>query len=166
MRRIIWNRNAMILPPFWDCPACGRKAFGVFGVNDSHYFRHCQKCDEARVIELPALDKKIIYLDQFVWSRMKRAIELVSAGDNLPADEGFYRDLFIRLDRLTKRMLVVCPFSPAHRLESLGLVRIAAQPAAADVTPLEHVDSFERMCRLMGHLSCGMRFRPGHVILR
>src|SRR5438067_1408529 len=104
----------MIFPPFRACPRCHRLEFGITGVNDTHYFRRCRACDEVALIDLPRPQKKIIYLDQWAWSKMKRAVERSQAHVPLNADEEFYRTLFLQLDRLTKLMLVVCPVAPVH----------------------------------------------------
>jgi hypothetical protein len=101
--------------PFWTCPDCGAEGkFGVLMVCDRHYIRRCINCWFDQRLPLPALKKRIIYLDQFVISNMMK--ELDPASEHIP---GFYRSLFERLDRLSKLQLIVCPDSPIQDHESV-----------------------------------------------
>lgn len=81
---------------------------------DQHYVRRCIHCWFDQRLPLPALKKRIIYLDQFVISNMMK--ELDPATENA---SGFYRSLFERLDRLSKLQLIVCPDSPIQDHESV-----------------------------------------------
>jgi len=73
---------------------------------DRHYVRRCIKCWFDQSFPLPALNKRIIYLDQFVISNMMKELDPSNKNTN-----GFYRSLFERLDRLSKLQLLVCPES-------------------------------------------------------
>ncbi len=123
---------------FWTCPDCGTEGtFGVLTVCDRHYVRRCIHCWFDQRLPLPALKKRIIYLDQFVISNMMK--ELDPASGQLP---GFYRSLFERLDRLSKLQLVVCPDSPIQDHESV--VDSRYEKIRAVFRQLSHGVSFHR----------------------
>jgi len=65
----------------------------------------------------PAHFKKVVYLDQFVISEIVNAID-PHAKAHARVDP-FWRQVFEALERVSKLQLVVCPWSPIHRDESL-----------------------------------------------
>jgi hypothetical protein len=79
-----------------------------------HYVRRCIHCWFDKSVTLPPVQKRIIYLDQFVISNMMKALD--PTGKNV---DGFYRTLFEKLDRLSKLQLIVCPDSPIQDYESV-----------------------------------------------
>jgi len=83
-------------------------------VCDRHYVRRCITCWFDESFPLPAIQKRIIYLDQFVISNMMK--ELDPQGGHA---RGYYHALFCALDRLSSLQLIVCPDSPIHDHESL-----------------------------------------------
>jgi hypothetical protein len=109
---------------------------------DRHYVRRCINCWFDRSFPLPALNKRIIYLDQFVISNMMK--ELDPGNTQAP---GFYRALFERLDRLSKLQLVVCPDSPIQAHESVVDTR------------------YEKIRTVFCQLSHGVSFRDPTTIL-
>jgi hypothetical protein len=129
--------------PFIKCPDCGSEGtFGVLLVCDRHYVRRCTHCWFDQSLPLPAIKKRIIYLDQFVISNIMK--ELSAADGQL---RGFYHDLFATLDRLFKLQLIVCPYSPLHDHESV-------------------VDSrYKKIRRVFYHLSHGITFHDPVTIL-
>jgi hypothetical protein len=130
-------------PPFWTCPDCGTEGtFGVLMICDRHYVRRCINCWFDQSFPLPALNKRIIYLDQFVISNMMK--ELDPGNTQAP---GFYRTLFERLDRLSKLQLVVCPDSPIQDHESVVDTR------------------YEKIRTVFCQLSHGVSFRDPTTIL-
>ena len=110
--------------PFRTCPDCGTdRTFGVLMICDRHYVRRCIQCWFDKSLPLPAIKKTIIYLDQFVLSNMMKELD--------PSKEyahGFYRTLFEKLDRLSKRQLIVCPDSPIQDYESVVDTPIREDP--------------------------------------
>ena len=56
--------------PFEDCPKCLQHEFGVLHIHDNSYTRRCRSCWHALTFVLPELRKKVIYLDQFVFSNI------------------------------------------------------------------------------------------------
>ena len=86
----------------------------------------------------PAHFKKVVYLDQFVISEIVNAID-PHAKAHARVDQ-FWRQVFEALERVSKLQLVVCPWSPIHRDESLLSGR------------------FERLQQMYEHLANGVRF--------
>jgi hypothetical protein len=107
-----FDPRLFILPPYVDCPACGRaEAYGVLMINALSYRRRCRECWHSDECPLPEVRKKVIYLDQMAISNMAKVL-LGRAVD------AFWRELLERLDVLCKMQLVICPDSQAHREES------------------------------------------------
>jgi hypothetical protein len=98
---------------------------------------------ETMVLDPPHL-KKVVYLDQFVISEIVNSIDPQSKAHTRV--DPFWRQAFEALQRVSKLQLVVCPWSPIHRDESLLSGR------------------FERLQRMYEHLANGVRFvRPSDV---
>ncbi|MEK7591508.1 MAG: hypothetical protein AAB489_04875 [Patescibacteria group bacterium] len=116
-----------IHPPFFDCPRCGKKTFGVLHVGVRGYIRACCECpifdapggEVPPVINLPKLSKKVIYLDQHAISGMAKALrpKLQRRKMEQHVQEAWVK-LYHKLDRLRRLQLIVCPFSMHHRRES------------------------------------------------
>lgn len=66
--------SMFIRAPYEDCPKCKRT--DTFGVSTSigrdSYTKKCKECFYVESYKLPKLNKKIIYLDQFVISDMMK----------------------------------------------------------------------------------------------
>ena len=90
------------------CPGCKREnSFGNVNIHQNLLLRGCTHCDYSIQIPLPALSKKIIYLDQFFLSHAFRAnLEQFVEATNIIAE-------------LAHEQLVVCPYSPIHKTETL-----------------------------------------------
>ena len=55
--------------PFQTCPGCGAaETFGILRVGGETMQRRCKACQFSLDEMLPAIDKKVIYLDQFAIS--------------------------------------------------------------------------------------------------
>lgn len=148
--------------PLENCRDCGAKSsFFVVGVNDDHYLKKCRICGKGDAYQLPALKKRIIYLDQLALSGMMKSLEPVPLGSRRNATNAFYTELFTTLDRLEKLMLVVCPFSPIHQRESKGIAVLASQEEDQADSVGDGVlfrESFEMLRKLYVHLACGTKF--------
>lgn len=112
-------------PPFIRCPKCCKDSFVVSNIAAHQYSRRCRNClyptppERHERTRLPALDKKVIYLDQFVISNMMYAMNSAAKQHGRGPHEAFYREVFTRLDLLAKQQLLVCPSSEFHDSESL-----------------------------------------------
>jgi transcription elongation factor Elf1 len=90
------------------CPGCKREnSFGNVNIHDNILLRGCSNCNYSIQIPLPELSKKIIYLDQFFLSHAFRS-QLKSF---VEAKE--------IIAELAHEQLLVCPYSPIHRMETL-----------------------------------------------
>lgn len=132
--------------PFVRCPACGQDQFGVLLIFDRHYVRRCKHCTHDAHFPLPPLEKKVIYLDQFVISNMMKELDPAHPAVAKGTNRGFYRTLFERLDRLFKLQLIICPDSPVQNEESVVDRR------------------FEKLRRVFRHFSHGLGFQPPETI--
>jgi hypothetical protein len=91
-----------------ECPCCHvPAALGTRTVLGQFWIRRCSNCRYYKSEPLPAIKKKIIYLDQLVLSNI------------LSAKECRWADVHQRLKLLTWLQVVTCPYSPIHVEESL-----------------------------------------------
>lgn len=125
IKTIRWNPKLFIHPPYIACPKCKKETFGISGIFSRHYCRRCSDCyypkgnERPEYFPLPELDKKVIYLDQFVISNMMIAINPNISKSKKNKLDIFWDDLFNKLDRLVKLQLIICPSSSIHKEESL-----------------------------------------------
>jgi transcription elongation factor Elf1 len=138
-----------ISPPFITCPFCGAEEYGVLMITGSRYVRRCRACMKDEQFRLPALTKRILYLDQFAISKLMKVLHpdhrkrVALRGED---EEHFWLELFERLDRLVKLQVLVCPSSTTHWEESF--------PAR----------EYEALRRIYEHLSGGVSFMdPGSI---
>lgn len=118
VRTIKIDPKMFISKPFIDCPKCKQKnCFGVLLIGNNRYTRRCRECRFDQSYSLPSLDKKIIYIDQFLISNIAKALNKNLGKGKKIAD--WYIKLFASLDRLSKLQQIVCPDSEFHRQESL-----------------------------------------------
>jgi len=104
--------------PYIKCSSCKKEnCFGVLMINPNHYTRRCLECRHDETYTLPELNKKVIYLDQFVISNMMKAIN-EKLGKTGKVDKTYLK-MFETLDTLVKMQLIVCPDSHFQRQESL-----------------------------------------------
>lgn len=116
-KTITIDPRIFISKPFTKCPKCGKEEYGTLSVNGTNYTKRCRSCWYTEGYKLPAIDKKVIYLDQFVISNMMKAInDKIGKKDKV---QKIYLKLFEVLDRLVKLQLIVCPDSTFHREESM-----------------------------------------------
>ncbi|HXR37845.1 MAG TPA: hypothetical protein VN776_02065 [Terracidiphilus sp.] len=107
--------------PYQSCPKCGQHEFGVLSIHDTSIMRRCRirACWYTATFPLPELKKKIIYLDQFVFSNIVKMLSAETRGHERAKAEPLWRELFESLDVLCRMQLVICPDSTEHHAESL-----------------------------------------------
>ncbi len=105
--------------PYRDCPRCPQREFGVLQIDDSSYTRRCRSCWYTQTFDLPILKKKIIYLDQFVFSNIMKMLSTEAPGHDRAKAEPLWRELFESLEILCRMQLIICPDSTEHHDESL-----------------------------------------------
>lgn len=115
--QITIDPKMFINPPFKTCPKCKKKEFGVLMISNYQYTRRCRECRYDQTYKLPRLKKKIIYIDQFAISDMMKSINPKTG--KLNKVDPFFKELYIKLDRLCKLQLIVCPESTIHFYESI-----------------------------------------------
>ena len=114
-----------IRPPYIDCPKCNERKFGINGIFDYHYSRRCDNCgypkhpEEPYITPLPKINRKIVYLDQFVISNIMKVLHPDFKRNVDKKHLDFWHNLFGKLDRISKLQLIICPHSGFHTDESL-----------------------------------------------
>lgn len=94
-----------------DCPECGAKnAFGNVSVGADVVVRGCLFCKYGYHWPLPPVRKKVLYPDQFCFSRAFRRKD--------PAQDQKYVAAFARLEELALRQVLVVPYSSVHEDET------------------------------------------------
>jgi hypothetical protein len=90
-----------------DCPGCGaRQCYGNVSVMGQELLRGCGRCDFRTTVQLPAIRKKVIYLDQFFFSHAFRGgdVRFVEAAN--------------RIKQLAHFQLLTSPYSSVHEDET------------------------------------------------
>lgn len=103
--------------PFTDCPKCGLSAtVGVVIIYSDHYLRRCVNCSLSESVWLPEVDKKVIYLDQFVVS------ELFKLRNGMRKNNAMNAEFWGRLNASVQRAMLlqraVFPKSDLHNEET------------------------------------------------
>jgi transcription elongation factor Elf1 len=104
-------------PPFTDCPKCGGYGtVGLVNIYSDHYLRRCTQCQHREAVQLPELDKKVVYLDQFVVS------ELFKLRNGTRKPNAANEEFWMRLDQSVRRAMLlqraVFPHSDLHSDET------------------------------------------------
>jgi len=90
-----------------DCPGCGRKdGFGKVDVYETYVYLGCKSCRYRSRIPLPKLRKKILYLDQFFFSRALRG------------QSPKYQKVAQLIEKASAEQLLVAPYSTVHEDET------------------------------------------------
>ena len=103
--------------PFRSCPRCRKDSFGILSVGGRTLTRRCAACRYSHSEELPAVDKKVVYLDQFAISELFK-IKTNKRRVGAP-HEAFWRDVLTLADRAYLRQQVVFPASNIHSDETI-----------------------------------------------
>jgi hypothetical protein len=143
-KSFLFDPRVFISGPLLECPKCHKPgSFGTNWISGGHFTRKCKECLYSKSYKLPKLNKKVIYLDQFVISLMMKAInEKLGKTKTTPS---FWLTLFEKIDRLLKLQLIICPDSTFHEEESA-------------------LYQFEAQKRMYEHLSNGSTFYdPGTI---
>lgn len=92
------------------CPKCGKHSFGNVSIGQQVLVRGCGNCPHLSYFPLPKIEKKILYLDQFFFSRAFR-----NQASN--ANEKFSVALE-RIESLASKQAIVTPLSAVHEDET------------------------------------------------
>ena len=86
---------------------CGSKnSFGNVGIRRTFILRGCGRCDFREDIPLPAIDKKIVYLDQFFFSSAFKE------------NDDRFLEIAAKIERLKTYQLLLAPYSSIHEDET------------------------------------------------
>ncbi len=98
----------------------------MLSIGEESYTRRCRECWNTATYPVPAVRKKIVYIDQFAISNMMKALNDEMKSHQKAKADPFWLELFDALERVCKMQLVICPDSGAHRDESLMAPYFAA----------------------------------------
>jgi hypothetical protein len=116
---IVFDPKDLIGPPYRPCAKCGKANEGLLSVGGRGYTRRCKDCWNTYDLPLPALEKKVLYLDQFAISDMMKSVNPTERAFKEKRVDPYWIELFRRLDSAAKLQLVVCPTSELHWSESM-----------------------------------------------
>lgn len=112
MRKITWERE-----PFEDCWQCKEvNAFGILSVGGDRVTKRCIKCRYSHSEMLPALDKKVIYLDQFAFSELHKLRSGQRRNDKWTT---FWAEANDLLNQAMLLQQIVLPHSNIHHSETI-----------------------------------------------
>ena len=110
MTGFTWERG-----PFTRCAKCGQTTMGILSAGGHLLTKRCTNCRATMQIPLPELDKKAIYLDQFMFSMIYN----VKNEGNLPkGHEAFAKDVYALLRRCVLLQQIFLPHSDIHHDET------------------------------------------------
>lgn len=115
----VFDPKDLIGPPFRTCSKCGKDAEGLLSVDSLRYTRRCGECRNTIPIALPALRKRVLYLDQFAVSETMKSVNPATKANKEGRVDPYWKELFGRLERCCKLQLLVCPTSELHWAESM-----------------------------------------------
>src|ERR1044071_4006761 len=78
--------------PYQSCPKCGQHEFGVLSIHETSITRRCRvrACWYTATHPLPPLQKKVIYLDQFIFSNITKMLSPNAPGHERARAEPFW----------------------------------------------------------------------------
>lgn len=118
-RTIPIDPRDFIMGPYLGCPKCGKQEYGVLSVGDVRCQRRCRACWYTATIYLPAIKKKVVYVDQSAFSNIMKALNPEVRGHERATAEPFWQELFEALGVVCHLQLVACPDYREHQHESL-----------------------------------------------
>ena len=110
-RRFTWERDLFV-----RCPECQRDTLGILSAGGHGVTLRCTECRYSRSEGLPTVDKRVVYLDQSIFSLLFQA----KGNGRLPmGHEEFARELYRRVRRVVLLQQVVFPHSDVHHDETI-----------------------------------------------
>lgn len=102
--------------PFNDCPNCGKASFGILGAGGVSLQLRCTACRYSHRESLPAVSKKVIYLDQFALSAL---FQIERKGRSLGKHQAFWEEAHRLTQKLVLLQQIVMPHSDIHHNETV-----------------------------------------------
>lgn len=108
LRQSTDSKMALVSRVIGDCPGCGLKnGFGKVEVfRGSYVFLGCKKCRYSERVQLPPLQKKVLYLDQYFFSHTFRG------------KQPEYLKVAELIEKASSMQLLVAPYSSIHEDET------------------------------------------------
>ena len=110
------NKPLFEMPPFTVCPNCGKESLGILSVGGNQCSKRCYECRHTVYEGLPELDKKVLYLDQNLFSALYK---FEQGGRPPPGHERFISEVHRLLRRLVLNQQIIMPSSDIHLDESI-----------------------------------------------
>lgn len=111
-RPVIWEHA-----PFEDCWKCkGKGTFGVLSISSDRVTKRCTMCRYSHCDQLPELNKRVIYLDQFAFSELHKLRAGKRKSDKWTA---FWSEVDALLNQAALLQQVVLPQSNIHHNETI-----------------------------------------------
>jgi hypothetical protein len=125
------------LPPFTKCPVCKNETFGTLSVDGDSVTKRCKTCRYSHTEILPALDKKVVYLDQFVVSELYKT-KSSTRRPGAPSEK-FWQECYELANLAYLRQQVIFPASNLHSDETIvwhspGELRLAHEMLSGDIS--------------------------------
>ena len=102
--------------PWSRCPSCGANEFGFLSGGDDTIAWRCSRCRYREDEPLPEVDKKVIYIDQFVFSELFKLKAGTRREDKLTP---FWQEVDAILHRVVHLQQAVLPHSNIHQAETI-----------------------------------------------
>ncbi|MBU4230732.1 MAG: hypothetical protein KKG88_10575 [Proteobacteria bacterium] len=91
-----------------SCPKCNEETFRRLDIHNNHILWKCKRCSYTETEKLFPIRKKVIYLDQFVYSLFLKSSK----------KEDKWKKLGDKLNELIEDQIIVCPYSTIHQTET------------------------------------------------
>lgn len=111
----------MSIPPLATCAACKKRSRALVQLKAGLASYKCVSCGDITLDEMPALDKRIIYLDQLAISQIFK-IKTGTYPSEAP-HHAFWTEVTNLLQQGVLLQQVLCPASDIHRDESMVFTR-------------------------------------------
>ena len=110
-RNFTWERA-----PWSPCERCGENTFGFLSGGSRTISWRCSRCRYRVDESLPAVDKKVIYIDQFVFSELFKLKAGTRREDKLTP---YWQEVDAALHRVVHLQQAVLPHSNIHHAETI-----------------------------------------------
>ncbi|MDH2381447.1 hypothetical protein [Bradyrhizobium sp. CER78] len=125
------------LPPFRKCPKCKNEALGTLSVGGTMATKRCKNCGHSHGEVLPDVDKRVVYLDQFVISELYKT-KTKTRRPGAPSEQ-FWLDCYSLANRAYLRQQVIFPTSNLHSDETIvwhspSELRLAHEMFSGDIS--------------------------------
>lgn len=157
------------LPPFRKCPRCKNESLGTLSVGDTMATKRCKDCRYSHGEVLPDVDKRVVYLDQFVISELYKT-KTKTRRPGAPSEQ-FWLECYSLANRAYLRQQVIFPTSNLHSDETIvwhspSELRLTHEMFSGDISfedtrpcslTIEPVPSTARPGRAFRAVACGRR---------